>query len=80
MTADTVEQDAKQTRDPGAILEGFKYRDQGRRYPWWVKSANRFTVETDTSTMEKPTTHIILMKLLERMQSDVELPSQRPNH
>jgi reductive dehalogenase len=85
MTTNTAEVKASPTSpvdkapDPGAILEGFKYRVQSRRYPWWVKSTDGFTVPTDASIMEKPTTHIIVMKLMEKMQSDVEVPGQRPS-
>jgi reductive dehalogenase len=61
------------------IPEGFVYRDQSKRYPWWVKSVNRITVQTDASIMEKPTTHIIIMRLMEKMQSDTEVPGQRPS-
>ena len=78
MTAGTVEKDVRQAHDPGTILEGFKYRDQSRRYPWWVKSVDKITVETNASAIEKPTTHIIVMKLMERMQGDAEIPGQRP--
>jgi reductive dehalogenase len=82
MTTNAAEIKASPTSsalDPGAILKGFKYRDQSGRYPWWVKSADKITVETDASIMEKPTTHIIMMKLMEKMQGDVEMPGQRPN-
>lgn len=85
MTTNAAEMKASQTSptdnppDPGTILEGFKYRDQSRRYPWWVKSTDKITVQTDASIMEKPTTHIILTRLLEKMQGEVEMPGQRPS-
>jgi len=40
--------------DPGMIPEGFVYRDQSKRYPWWVKSVDKITTEVDESIMEKP--------------------------
>lgn len=38
----------------GTIPEGFTYRDQRKRYPWWVKSVNKITTETDDSTAKQP--------------------------
>ena len=66
------------SENPGRILEGFVYRDQRKRYPWWVKSTDRITVETDASRIEKPTTHMIIMSVMKRM-SDPDAPSQRKN-
>ncbi len=34
--------------------KGFKFRDQRRRYPWWVKSVDKMTTETDDSVARKP--------------------------
>jgi reductive dehalogenase len=34
--------------------KGFKFRDQRRRYPWWVKSVDKMTTETDDSMARKP--------------------------
>jgi reductive dehalogenase len=70
--------DSATTDDPGAILKGFKYRDQSRGYPWWVRSTDTITVPTDLSIMEKPTTNIIMLRLMEKIQSGVETPGQRP--
>ncbi|MEW6186639.1 MAG: reductive dehalogenase [Thermodesulfobacteriota bacterium] len=34
--------------------KGFKYRNQRKRYPWWVKSVEKMTTETDDSIVKKP--------------------------
>jgi hypothetical protein len=34
--------------------KGFKYRNQRKRYPWWVKSVEKITTETDDSIVKKP--------------------------
>lgn len=34
--------------------ESIVYRDQKRRYPWWVKSVEAITTETDDSRLEAP--------------------------
>ncbi len=65
--------------EPGKIPEGFIYRDQKKRYPWWVKSRDRITVEVDTSKIEKPTTHMIQMAVMRRLQNPEDARSQRPN-
>ena len=62
----------------GSIPEGFVYRDQRKRYPWWVKSRDRIAVETDASSIEKPTTNLMEMSVMYRM-SDPDAPSQRKN-
>ena len=52
---ETIEKEKSRTlRDPGTIPEGFVYRDQRKRYPWWVKSVDKITVPTDASEIEKP--------------------------
>jgi epoxyqueuosine reductase len=79
--ADKIAEDilhGEKTGNPGRIPEGFVYRDQRKRYPWWVKSTDRITVETDASTIEKPTTHMIIMSVMKRL-SDPDAPSQRKN-
>ena len=38
----------------GTILEGFIYRDQKKRYPWWVKSVDKVTKKTDDSIAKQP--------------------------
>lgn len=38
----------------GRIPEGFIYRDQSKRFPWWVKSVDKITTETDDSTAKRP--------------------------
>jgi reductive dehalogenase len=65
--------------EPGKIPEGFVYRDQKKRYPWWVKSTDRITVEVDTSKIEKPTTHMIQMAVMRRLQNPEDSAGQRPN-
>jgi reductive dehalogenase len=62
--------------DPGMIPEEFVYRDQGKRYPWWVKSVDRITVETNASEIQKPTTNMIMMGLMRRAQNQ-DQPRQR---
>ncbi|MBW2141813.1 MAG: reductive dehalogenase [Deltaproteobacteria bacterium] len=62
--------------DPGAISEGFVYRDQSKRYPWWVKSVDRITVETNASEIQKPTINMIMMSLMRRGQNP-DQPRQR---
>ncbi len=43
------------------------YRDQKKRYPWWVKSVDRITTETDDSRFKKPDMHsIVHMAIYER--------------
>ncbi|MBW2062426.1 MAG: reductive dehalogenase [Deltaproteobacteria bacterium] len=65
--------------EPGKIPEGFVYRDQKKRYPWWVKSTDRITVEVDTSKIEKPTTHMIQMAIIRRLQNPEASAGQRPS-
>jgi hypothetical protein len=65
-------------RDPGMIPEGFVYRDQSKRDPWWVKSVDKITVQTDASIAEKPTTHMIIMSMMKRL-NDPDAPRQRDN-
>jgi reductive dehalogenase len=36
------------------------FRDQKKRYPWWVKSVDTITTETDDSRLKKPDMHRIL--------------------
>lgn len=43
----------KETGAAGHSVTGFKYRDQRKRYPWWVKSVERMTTETDDSLATK---------------------------
>ena len=38
----------------GTIPEGFVYRDQKKRYPWWVRSVDKITTETDDSIAKQP--------------------------
>ncbi len=76
---ETIENEKSRAfRDPGTIPEGFVYRDQSKRYPWWVKSADQITVPTDASEIEKPTTHMIIMSIMRRLE-DPDAPRQRDN-
>jgi epoxyqueuosine reductase len=45
---------ANQSALIGSTAKGFKYRDQRKRYPWWVKSVEKMTTETDDSVAKKP--------------------------
>jgi len=45
---------------PGTIPEGFVYREQRGRYPWWVKSVDTITVQTDADAIRKPVSNMIL--------------------
>ncbi len=65
--------------EPGKIPEGFIYRDQKKRYPWWVKSTDRITVEVDTSKIERPATHMVQMAVMRRMKNPEEPAGQRPS-
>ncbi len=47
----------------GSIPEGFVYRDQSKRYPWWVKSVDCITTEIDESVLERKVTDQILNSL-----------------
>ncbi len=47
----------------GTIPDGFVYRDQSKRYPWWVKSVDRITTEIDESTFQRKVTDMIQMRL-----------------
>jgi len=38
----------------GMAANGFTFRDQRRRYPWWVKSVDQMTTETDDSIARHP--------------------------
>jgi reductive dehalogenase len=35
------------------------YRDQKKRYPWWVKTVDEITTETDDSRLDRPEYHAI---------------------
>lgn len=39
---------------PKQTDESIVYRDQKKRYPWWVKSVDRITTETDDSRLKNP--------------------------
>lgn len=51
------------------------YRDQRGRYPWWVKSVDEITTETDDSRFKKANLHSVIHGLLfesERIQEQME--------
>ncbi|MBU4315855.1 MAG: reductive dehalogenase [Proteobacteria bacterium] len=50
-------------KDAATIPEGFVYRDQKGRYPWWVKSVDKITTPVDMSQWEQTKTNKILMML-----------------
>lgn len=62
--------------DPGRAPEGFVYRDQSSRYPWWVNSVDRITVETNPPEIQKPTTNMIMTRLMRKQENPNE-PVQR---
>jgi epoxyqueuosine reductase len=47
----------------GTIPKGFVYRNQSKRYPWWVKSVDRMTTEIDESKLNRKVTDQIQMGL-----------------
>jgi len=40
--------------------EPVSYRTHKKRYPWWVKTVDRITTETDDARLKKPDMHSIL--------------------
>ncbi len=54
----------------GTIPKGFIYRDQEKRYPWWVKSVDTITTETDDATLERKTTDQIQIGLFTPTEQD----------
>ena len=50
-------------KDPAAIPDGYVFRDQRGRYPWWVKSVDQITTPVDVSAWERTKTNKILMML-----------------
>jgi hypothetical protein len=50
-------------KDAASIPEGFVYRDQKGRYPWWVKSVNKITTPVDMTKWEQVKTNKILMMI-----------------
>jgi reductive dehalogenase len=60
---------------PGFDIGAVKYRDQRKRYPWWVKTVDEITTETDDSRLEKPKFHAIAHGALfepERLEENAE--------
>ena len=45
----------------GTSLDSDKvpYRNQKKRFPWWVKSVDKITTQVDESIMEKPKRNVI---------------------
>ena len=37
----------------------FSYRNQKKRFPWWVKNVDKITTQVDESILEKPTGNVI---------------------
>ena len=38
--------------------ESIVYRDQKNRYPWWVRTVDTITTETDDARLKKPDEHV----------------------
>lgn len=57
-------------RDPGAIPDGFVYRDQRGRYPWYVKSVDRITTPVDASIWERKTSDKFMMLILDPEENE----------
>jgi len=50
-----MEEDVKGSKwTMGTIPSGFTYRDQSKRFPWWVKSVDQITTETDEAAAKRP--------------------------
>jgi reductive dehalogenase len=65
-------------KDPGSIPEGFVFRTQKGRYPWWVKSVNHITTPVDTSTWERKTTDkLSILYVTERQKTAATLEKAR---
>jgi reductive dehalogenase len=64
-------------KDPGAIPEGFVYRSQKGRYPWWVKSVDKITTPVDASRWERKTTDAIQAGFLAATLEDVKAEHAR---
>lgn len=60
MTVDYVIPGNHGFKDPASIPEGYVFRDQRGRYPWWVKSVDRITTQVDLSVWQRKTTDRIM--------------------
>lgn len=45
-------------------IGNIKYRDQKKRYPWWVKAVDKITTEIDDSQLKKSDYHSIIYAAL----------------
>ncbi len=45
---------------PVVDIGDIKFRDQKKRYPWWVKTVDKITTQTDDSRFKKPDMHSIM--------------------
>jgi len=43
-------------KDPVSVPEGYVFRDQKGRYPWWVTSVDKITTPVDIAKWERKTT------------------------
>jgi len=59
--------------DAGTIPQGFQYRNQKKRYPWWVKSVDRMTTETDDSVAVHPRRNLMVAGFLKEQERHQEL-------
>ncbi|MBW1846347.1 MAG: hypothetical protein JRJ27_04200, partial [Deltaproteobacteria bacterium] len=52
----------EQNRSPEQTVKDkpVEYRTRKKRYPWWVKTVDRITTETDDSRFKKPDMHSIM--------------------
>ena len=65
---DTTSETAGAFGDPGTLPDGFVYRDQKGRYPWWVRSVDRITTPVDASTWERKRIDRIMMNMGSRRE------------
>jgi reductive dehalogenase len=70
-----MNQEQSQSSEQTVNDEPVEYRTQKKRYPWWVKTVDRITTETDDSRFKKPDMHSIMYVGLfesEKFQERVE--------
>jgi reductive dehalogenase len=77
--ADTTSERDGAFADPGTLPDGFVYRDQRGRYPWWVRSVGRITTPVDASTWERKRIDRIMMNMGSRREGarDRAAPGKR---
>ena len=60
--------------------EDFVYRDQKKRYPWWVRSMDKMTTEVNESLMEKPRSNIMNWMSQQPPEEAIKLFIRGPAH